>query len=137
LIVSAEPSVMTNRITELDRQIARLERLEKPVCAAFALALAGAYFWWRLTAHHVLAVYTWMIPAFIGYVVPLFFLSNRTSALEQERRELTHGPPGVPEARVVERPATPPKVVPVQPIASAAPEPVEPPAAGDGPRFLT
>jgi hypothetical protein len=127
---------MTNRLTELDRKITRLESIEKPVCVACALVLAGLYFWWRLTAHHVVALYTWMIPAFIGYVVPLFFISNRTSTLEQERRELTHGPSGLPDARVVQRDAAPAPTTTVLPIASVAPERVEPPGDDESPRFL-
>lgn len=115
---------------ELQRRLARLERIENPVSVGAGIAMAIPYVLWWL-AHGYIATYSWIFPFFIGGTISKFAFAMAEAKVAAKLA------PALPEARVVQRALPEPAAELVEPLATAAPELAPPaPVPGEGPRLL-
>ena len=86
---------------DIERKLALIERVDRPIAMACGTVLAVVYFLWRLLAQNFFATVTWMIAFFVGAAIPYFVTSVMTERLERRRRGLAGMGAMLPLARVV------------------------------------
>ena len=92
-------SGVDEELSDAERRLARLERIENPVSVLGGIALAIPYFlWWW--AHHYLALYSWIFPFLLGGMVTKLVFAKLEANAERKRDQIAS--PGLPEARLLE-----------------------------------